>query len=324
MHIGTARVHAYLAHDGHGSVAHPLVFPVGKSLGRRHRDAVSGVHTHGIQVFNGTDDNHIIVEITHDLQFIFFPANHGFFNEDFRYGAGVQSVFDGMEVFVFIEGKARAGTAQGKGRAYHRGISDLFSKGMGLFDGMNHLAAGHVQADPFHGFLEQAPVFRFFYGAQFRADEFAAVFMQDALFCKGDGQVQPGLAAYCGQKCIGAFPLDDTFQKGHGKRFNIYPLRSFRVGHDRGRIAVDQDHRIAFFPQGLAGLGAAVVKFAGLADNDRPASNKHDFPEVSSFGHNGYRLGCRKYARRATIREQVALIRSVPACLHVLTVKSTP
>ncbi|OQC01327.1 MAG: hypothetical protein BWX80_03366 [Candidatus Hydrogenedentes bacterium ADurb.Bin101] len=154
MHVGTARVHAYLAHDSHGGVAHSLVFPVGERLGRRYCDAVSGVDTHRIQVFNGADDNYVVMEITHDLQLIFLPADYGFFNEDFRYGAGVQSVFDGMEVFVFIEGKARAGTAQGKGRAYNRGISDLFAKNMGLFKGMNHLAAGHVEADPFHGFFE--------------------------------------------------------------------------------------------------------------------------------------------------------------------------
>ena len=42
------------------------------------------------------------------------------------------------------------------------------------------------------------------------------------------------------------------------------------IGHDGGRIGVDQNYFIAQFPQGLAGLGAGIVEFAGLADDMGP------------------------------------------------------
>ncbi len=41
------------------------------------------------------------------------------------------------------------------------------------------------------------------------------------------------------------------------------------IGHDGGRVGVDQDDLIAQLSQGLAGLGAGIVEFAGLADDDR-------------------------------------------------------
>ena len=83
------------------------------------------------------------------------------------------------------------------------------------------------------------------------------------------GRVQPGLAAQGRQQGIRPFPFDDL---GHGlgrDRFDVGPVGHFGVGHDGGGVAVDQHHLIAFLPQRLAGLGAGIVEFAGLADDDR-------------------------------------------------------
>ena len=82
LNIGAARVYAYprmMATDASRirwysrSVSVPPV---------RDGDTVARVHAHGVQVFDGTDDYDIIMEIPHYLQFIFFPADNGFFDKN--------------------------------------------------------------------------------------------------------------------------------------------------------------------------------------------------------------------------------------------------
>lgn len=41
-----------------------------------------------------------------------------------------------------------------------------------------------------------------------------------------------------------------------------------RVGHDGGRIGVNQTHFNALFPKGTGSLGAGVIKFTGLTNHD--------------------------------------------------------
>ena len=45
--------------------------------------------------------------------------------------------------------------------------------------------------------------------------------------------------------------------------------RKLGIGHDRGRVGVDQDHAVALCAQNAAGLGSRIVEFTGLTDNDR-------------------------------------------------------
>ncbi len=67
-----------------------------------------------------------------------------------------------------------------------------------------------------------------------------------------------------GEQGVGALALDHLAHHLRGDGFDIGAVRHFRVGHDGGRVGVDQDHLIAFFPQGFAGLGAGIIKLAGL------------------------------------------------------------
>ena len=40
------------------------------------------------------------------------------------------------------------------------------------------------------------------------------------------------------------------------------------VGHDRSGVGIDQDDLDALFPKGSCGLGACIVKFTRLANDD--------------------------------------------------------
>ena len=57
------------------------------------------------------------------------------------------------------------------------------------------------------------------------------------------------------------------------------------IGHDGGGIGIDQHHPVAFLAQRLAGLGAGIVEFAGLADDDGSRADDQDGMDIGAFGH---------------------------------------
>ena len=84
-----------------------------------------------------------------------------------------------------------------------------------------------------------------------------------------------------GRSGVGAFLFDDAGQRLRGDRFDVGAVGEVGVGHDGGRVGVEQDDLVAFLLQGLAGLGSGVIELAGLADDDRAGADDEDF------------LGCR-------------------------------
>ena len=102
--------------------------------------------------------------------------------------------------------------------------------------------------------------------------------------------VQRGLSAHGGQqrKAAGndvAFLLDDLGDDLRRDRLDIGGIRQFRIGHDGGRIGIDEDDAVALVLQGLHRLGAGIIEFAGLADHDGTGADDQDGGDVGSFGH---------------------------------------
>ena len=61
------------------------------------------------------------------------------------------------------------------------------------------------------------------------------------------------------------------------------------VGHDGGGVGIDQHGFDAFLAEGFAGLGAGVVKFGGLADDDGAGAYDQYFLRlVCDFGASLY------------------------------------
>ncbi len=84
--------------------------------------------------------------------------------------------------------------------------------------------------------------------------------------------------------------LGDDFRRD---RLDIGPIRHVGIGHDRRRIGIDENDAIALGPQRLAGLGAGIIEFAGLADDDRSGANDHDGRNIGPLGHVVWRAPCR-------------------------------
>ena len=51
----------YTAHHVDGHIPHALERPIREGHCRRHGDGIPGVDTHGVHIFDGTDDDHVVV-----------------------------------------------------------------------------------------------------------------------------------------------------------------------------------------------------------------------------------------------------------------------
>ena len=160
------------------------------------------------------------------------------------------------------------GPPQGAGRSDNQRQAQGLAYGVGFLKRVDTAAPGQIQPDALHGRLEQIAIFGFLDGRQLGPDEFHAVAVENAGFGQVNGQIQTGLAANGRQQGVRTFPFNNFFKDGPGQRFDIGPVRKIRVGHNRGRIRVDQNDAVALLFERLAGLGARVIEFARLANHN--------------------------------------------------------
>jgi hypothetical protein len=200
-----------------------------------------------------------------------------------------------------------------------------------------------LEADPAHGVAEKLAVLRLVDRLGGGADHLHAVFFQNAHLLERQGAIERGLSPHGGQECVGALLLDDFCDDLRSDRLHIGGVGQIRVGHDRGRIGIDQHDPVALFTEGLAGLGSRIVELAGLADDDRTGADDEDRGDVGTFGHPGSGSGFeghqgsalnsgRHTIKRLRVRRE-ALIEAVvrvdadvgpPACeLHICVLART-
>ena len=286
MNVAAAGVDADFADDRQGLVAQALVFAIGEGLRWRHRDRITGVNPHGVEVFDAADDHHVVGGVAHHLQLKLLPAQQRLFNQDLINGAGFQAAVAQGPKFLGVVGNAAARAAQGEGRANDaRVTADLIANRFGLLHGGGNSRWTHRHTDAFHGLFEQVAVFGFLNGGQIGANQLHAMALEGAVFGQAHRQVQSGLAAHGGQQGIGLLQLDHAPHHIGCQRLDVGPIRHFWIGHDRGGVGVHQHHLKAISPQGFAGLSAGIIKFAGLADHNRPRSQQQNAAKVRATGH---------------------------------------
>ena len=96
--------------------------------------------------------------------------------------------------------------------------------------------------------------------------------LEDAGLGQGRREVERGLAAEAGQQALGLLLRDDRLDGLDGERLEVDDVGHLRVGHDRGRVRVDEDRPDALGAQRAAGLRPGVVELGRLADDDRPGA----------------------------------------------------
>ena len=235
------------------------------------------MHSHGVKVFNGADDDAVVLGVTHHFHFNFFPAKHALLDHDFRGGAGRKAAGgNGFQVFHVV-GHTAAGAAKRKGRADDQREGQHVAELARFFNGAGNAAGRHFEADLFHGFTEKLAAFCLFNHVGARADELDAAFRQNAALGKPKSGVQSRLTAKRRQESVGALFSDDCGKGFLLDGFHIGGVSHMRIGHDGSRIGIDQHHLVPFFLEGLHGLGTGVVKLAALADDDGARADDKNF-----------------------------------------------
>ena len=145
---------------------------------------------------------------------------------------------------------------------------------------------GRPETDLGHRVLELLAVFGLVDGLGRCADQLDVVLLQHAVAMQVQRAVQRGLAAHRRQDRVGALLGDDALDDFPGDRLDVGHVGRVGVGHDRGRVAVDQDHLEAFFTERLASLRAGVIEFTRLADDDRTRADDQDGFDICTFWHN--------------------------------------
>ena len=289
LHVGTAGIDADLAQHRERRVAHDLVFLVGQRLRRGNGNRVTGMHPHRVEVLDRADDDAVVGAVAHDFHLVFFPAEHGFFDQQLVGRAGLEAAFaDGQELFAVV-GDAATGTAHGERRTDDGRKTELGLDFQRLVHAVGNARARALEADLLHRQLELVAVFRLVDGLDRGADQFDVELFQHAVTGQFERAVQRGLAAHGRQHGVRTFLVDDLGHHLPGDRLDIGDVGHVRVGHDRGRIRIDQDDPVAFFAQCLARLGAGIVEFARLADHDRAGADDQDALYVGTFGHGCFR-----------------------------------
>ncbi len=286
LDVAAAGLHVHGLQDPAGEVAQVLLLLVGEGHGRRHGERVAGVHAHGVQVLDGADGHEVVGAVAHDLQLELLPAGQRPFHQDLAHRALAQAVGGQLAEARGVGGHAAAGAAEGEAGPHQDRKADLPGGGLGP----GHAGAGDARRDRhaglLHGLAEGAAVLGQADGRQPGADELHPVPGEGAALGQLDGQVQAGLAAHGGQQGVGPLAGDDGLHQGRMQRLDVRGVGQSGVGHDGGRVAVDQDHPVAQLAQHLAGLHAGVVELAALADGDGPGAGDQDGADVLTPRHD--------------------------------------
>ncbi len=150
---------------------------------------------------------------------------------------------------------------------------------------MGDAGARALQANAAHRLVKAGAVFGLVDGVGGGTDHLDAEFGQHAMLLQIQRAVQCGLTAHGGQDGVRALFLDDLAHHFPGDGLDVGGVGHLRVGHDGGRVGVHQDDAVALLAQGLARLGAGVVEFAGLADDDGAGAEDQDALKVVTFWH---------------------------------------
>ena len=285
LHVGTAVFHADFTHDGLGGFADHGGLFAGQGLHGGNGDGVAGMDAHGVHIFDGADNDAVVLLVAHNFDFDFLPAEDGLLNEHFAgHGSVKAGLADLFEVFLVV-GNATAGTAKGEGGADDEREGEFGGNAAHVVHAAGDFALGHGDADAFHGVTEQFAAFGLFDDFGVSSDELHTAFFEHAHLGEFEGGVEAGLATEGGQNGVGAFLTHDGGDGLGLDGLDIGPVSEAGVRHDGSRVGVDEDDFVAFLFEGFDGLSAGIVKFTGLADDDRARAYDHDALKVCTLRH---------------------------------------
>ncbi len=268
--------------DREGRAAQPLVDGVGQRLDRGDDDRVAGVDAERVDVLHRAHGDARVVGVAHHLVLDLLPADEAALDHDLADRAGAQAGADPLPVGrLRLDDPATRATERER-RPDDGRQPDVREGGVGrgrarLRRGPLDDRAGRVRlADPVEQVAERLAVLGHPDRLERRAEEADRVALEHAGIGHRGRQVERGLPAEPGQQSLRLFAGDDRLDRLNRQRLEVDHVGDGRVGHDRGRVRVDQDRPDPLGPEGAAGLRPGVVELGGLADHDRPRAEDED------------------------------------------------
>ena len=285
LDVRAAGVDPDLAQHRDRGVAHALVFLVGQGQRRGDRDAVAGVHAHRVDVFDRADDDAVVGPVADHLHLELFPPEHRLLDQHLVDRRGIQARGHDLLELLVVVGDPAAPAAERVARPDDRRQPDLGDRGSGLGERAHDDAPRHLEPDPRHRVAEQLAVLGLGDCSLRGADQLDAVALEGAVLGERARHVERGLAAHGRQARIRPLRRDDLLDHLGRDRLDVGRIGQLRIGHDRGRVRVDQDHPVALGLERLDRLGPGIVELAGLADHDRPRADHENRRDVGAPGH---------------------------------------
>ena len=264
------------------------------------------MHAHGIDVLDGAHDDAVVRLVADHLHLELLPAEHAFLDQNLVSRRGIEAPFDDFEELFPIVGDTAARPAQRERGPDDRRKPDVFERGDRLRHGVRQHGSRRFEPNSVHRLAKELPVLRLIDRLRTGADHFDAVSGKDALLVQCKSRIEGRLAAHGRQQRVGALFRNDLGDHLRRDRLDVGRVGQLGVRHDGGGIRVDQDDAIPLGLQCFAGLGAGIVEFAGLPDNDGSRADDQNGLDVGAFGHKGSVRGSRHARAQPAGRRRLA------------------
>ena len=246
------------------------------------------MHADRIHVLNRADDHDIVFLVAHQLEFVFLPAFDAFFDQHLV-GWGIMDACacDAVQ-FLFVVRDAGTKATHGEAWAHDQRITELFGDLVDFFNGVCDVGTCGFCTSFLNDLFEELTILAAIDGFQRSTDQLDVVLLEHTGLTQRHGRVQRGLATQGRQQRVRTFLGDDLLENRRGNRLDVGGIRHFRIGHDGGRVGVDENDSDAFLTQHAAGLSARVIEFCGLADHNRTGADDHHGLDVCALRHCGF------------------------------------
>jgi hypothetical protein len=243
------------------------------------------VHSHGIEVLDGADDDDVVRSIAHHLELVLLPSENAPLDQALvAWRLVKRPLHQGFELLLG-EGDAPPGATESEARADDRRNPGLQHDLPTFFEGVRVARDRKREADLLHGVPELVAVLRLHDRVELGTDQRHLEAIEYAGLGELDGEVETRLPSDRREQGVGPLRLDDLRNRLGRHRLDVGAIRHIRIGHDGRRVRVQQHDPVAFLPKGLAGLGSRVVELAGLSDHDRSGADHENRVDVVSPRH---------------------------------------
>jgi hypothetical protein len=195
LNVRSSGIDADLPQASQGGVAHHLILAIRQRLRGSHRDRVARMHAHRIEILDRANDDGVVGEIAHHLQFVFFPAEDALLDQRLVNRREIETALEYLFQFFAVICDASAAATQREARTKDHRIAVLCRELDPGFNRVHKLRVRHIEADLAHRIFEQQTVFGFLDRLDIRSDQLDAVFVENARLGEIHGQIQSGLPA---------------------------------------------------------------------------------------------------------------------------------